>query len=272
MTITYIHKEFLKNINHLQIHDSLLVAISGGQDSACLIKLIQDYIYLINNRIEYIYIDHQCKKDSQKQAEHLINYIKQQQCCLSIYQIKSTPTSEIEARYMRYQLLLEHAIKNNFSTIITGHTQTDKIETFLQKLIRGTTLNGAVSLKNIRYINVNLQIIRPMIQIKRLDIHWFCRKFFLPIWSDSTNYLLSINRNRLRYELIPYLQQFHKINIEKQINKFIENCHIDNEYIKQNTTKLYLLIKHKTSIAMHTKLLNQQHISIQTRVIQFFFS
>ena len=270
---TNLHQTFLNNLNHLtRENESLLIAISGGQDSICLIKLIHDSITYTRDKIQYIYIDHQCKKDSKKQMQHLINYVEQREQKLSIYQVPYLPTSEVEARNIRYQLIIEHAIKHKCSIIITGHTETDKIETFLQKLIRGTSLNGSISLKTSRYITSNLRIIRPIITIKRIDTYWFCRKFLLPLWSDSTNYHLSINRNRLRHELIPYLQQFYKINIASQINQFIENCTVDNEYIKQSTTKLYLLIRHPKSIAINAILLNRQHLSLQIRMIKFFFS
>lgn len=269
--ITYLHKKFLKIISKIRQNDSLLIAISGGQDSICLIKMVQDCHYIINKKVEYIYIDHQCKKDSKKQIKHLINYLKHKSINLCIYQIQKVPLSELDARNMRYQLIVEHAIKYEFSIIFTAHTKTDQIETFLQKLIRGTSLNGAISLKHLRKISRNLTVIRPIIQAGRMETDWFCRKFLLPVWSDSTNYNFGINRNRLRYELIPYLQQYYKINIEKQVNQFINYCHLDNEYIKQNTTKLYLLTRNKSSMALNLQLLRKQHIAIQIRVIQFFF-
>lgn len=82
MTIN-ITKSFEKILNQIVKKynlNSLLIAISGGQDSICLIKLLEQFNKQKHfiKKIEYLYIDHQWKKDSKIQAEHLINYMKQQ--------------------------------------------------------------------------------------------------------------------------------------------------------------------------------------------------
>nr|YP_009295838.1 tRNA(Ile)-lysidine synthase [Schimmelmannia schousboei]AOM64773.1 tRNA(Ile)-lysidine synthase [Schimmelmannia schousboei] len=275
---TYLHIHFNKTIKKILNNNTLnmvLIAISGGQDSMCLIQLMEDFkknyqnIYSIN--IEYIYIDHQWKKDSKSQIQHLINFIKNKQSSISIYQIKYITASELTARYLRYKTLINHALKHKHMTILTAHSQTDKIETFFQQLMRGTSIDGATSLSNCRNIHKQLKIFRPLIDINRVDINWFCRKFYLPIWSDITNYDNNINRNRLRNEFIPYLRKYFMQNLEHQINTFLETCNIDNEYIKQNTIKLYLISRHKNNIALNYSLIKKQHIAIQARALQLFF-
>nr|YP_009296249.1 tRNA(Ile)-lysidine synthase [Sebdenia flabellata]AOM65184.1 tRNA(Ile)-lysidine synthase [Sebdenia flabellata] len=271
--ITYLHKQFNNIISQLKNIEFVLVAISGGQDSICLVKLIEDFntMYCSIKKIEYIYIDHQWRKDSKQQIKHLTNYIDQTPHNLSIYQIPKLTISELEARNLRYQIIIKHAIENHLSTIMTAHTQTDKIETFFQRLMRGASLNGTTSLNFKRQIHNNIQIIRPLIYIKRTDINWFCRKFFLPIWSDITNSYYNINRNRLRHELIPYLNQYFISSIEKHINKFIDESNINNDYIKQNAIKLYIISRHQTNIALNYLTIKPQHPAIQIRILQIFF-
>ena len=272
---TYIHQQFYNTLLSFKHINSILIAISGGQDSVCLIKLIEDFFNIYNNnliqKVEYIYIDHQWKKDSKYQIQHLINHLNEKYHNLSIYQIKKVAFTELEARHLRYQIIINHAKKHAFPTIMTAHTNTDKIETFFQKLIRGTSIDGATSLNAHRIISKDLQIIRPMIRITRMDISWFCRKFLLPTWSDKTNYQYNINRNRIRYELIPYLKQYYMLNVENNINHFIYSSSLDNDYIKQNTIKLYILSRHSLNIAIHYRLIQHQHLAIQTRALQIFF-
>nr|YP_009297989.1 tRNA(Ile)-lysidine synthase [Plocamium cartilagineum]AOM67927.1 tRNA(Ile)-lysidine synthase [Plocamium cartilagineum] len=271
---TYLHKIFnkymIKIINFKEIKP-ILIAISGGQDSLSLVKLIQDFQKNHSINIQYIYIDHQWKKDSKYQIKHLINYINSNQNKIFIYQIKKITFSELEARQIRYQILIKHALKNKINKILTAHTQTDQIETFLQQLIRGSTIDGSTSLTFYRKLNKDIALYRPLIRIKRIDIHWFCRKFCLPVWSDITNYNYKINRNKLRNELIPYLSHYYISNIEKNIYSFIQKSKIDNEYIKQNTIKLYLFSRHQKNIALNIKLIKKQHLSLQQRTLQIFF-
>nr|YP_010985840.1 tRNA(Ile)-lysidine synthase [Grateloupia asiatica]WOL36758.1 tRNA(Ile)-lysidine synthase [Grateloupia asiatica] len=270
---TYLHQKFNKQIRKIHHLGNILVAISGGQDSLCLIKLVQDFKKKENfsGIIEYIYIDHQWRKDSRKQIQHLVNYVHKQSARITIYEIKKIIYSELEARQLRYQIIIKHALSNSYLTILTAHTETDKIETFFQQLIRGTSLDGATSLRYYRQLKPNLQLVRPLIYIHRKDIHWFCRKFCLPIWSDNTNYQYNITRNRLRHELLPYLKQYFMLNIENNISKFINISDQDNEYMKQNAIKLYLISRHKTNIALNCLLIRKQHYAVQARTLEIFF-
>ena len=273
---TYLHKNFEYTLKYLTYNIqsknclSLLIAISGGQDSIYLIKIIE-YIKntkIIKVKIEYIYIDHQWKQDSKYQIKHIINYIKSYKNPLIIYQIKDLYYSETKIRKLRYQIIYNHAINHNQQYIITGHTLTDKIETFFQNLFRGTSIDGATSLTTHRILNKKIQIVRPLININRSEIQWFCRYFCLPIWSDISNYYYKIDRNRIRHELIPYIKNNFSKHLEHKINSFLRISSIENEYIKQNTIKIYIYSRHKEIIAINHIVINKQHIAIQQRIIQ----
>lgn len=273
---TYLHQKFYTNIKLLaknQTFTSATVSISGGQDSLCLIKLLEDLKKIYSNRliVNYVYIDHQWKTDSYQQIEHLINLIDNRYGKIHIYQMNNIVNSETEARKLRYQLLINHSIKYKQSIIMTAHTETDKTETFINQIIRGTGIDGATSLSNKRLLNNNIEIWRPLLNFTRIEVNWFCRKYYLPIWSDISNYSYNINRNRIRNELLPYFKQYFHQNAEKKINHFIKFSAIDNEYIKQNSIKLYLISRHKKSIAINYSLIKNQHISLIIRTLQIFF-
>nr|YP_009391183.1 tRNA Ile-lysidine synthetase [Dipterocladia arabiensis]ARW59327.1 tRNA Ile-lysidine synthetase [Dipterocladia arabiensis] len=250
---------------------SFLIAISGGQDSIFLIKLIETFrkYESIIQKIEYIYIDHQWKKESEKQVEYLINYLKPKKA-ISIYQIKKTTISENQSRIYRYHAIINHAIRYNYEAIITAHTNTDKIETFLQNVTRGTSLEGATSLNIQRKINKTVHIFRPLIYKNRHEIIFLCRKYLLPIWSDATNYNYNIKRNRIRNEIIPYLTKYINKKFENNLNHFIRNCYYDHEFIKQEIIKKYIKIKHTKYIALDYALIQYEHIVIKTKILQLF--
>nr|WCH56270.1 lysidine synthase [Hypnea sp.] len=273
---TYINQKFNQKFNRfLLTHrlNSILVAISGGQDSLCLIKLLEDFQKKNSKKltITYIYIDHQWRTDSYQQINHLINIIKKTNQKITIYQIDRPVHSEVQAREIRYKILIKHAIQYKDTHIITAHTQTDKTETCLQHIIRGTSINGITSFNEYRKFEKQIYIYRPLLEFTRTDINWLCRKLYLPIWSDITNYKYKISRNRLRYELIPYINKYLTSNIDKRINNFLEISFLENEYIKQNAIKLYLYSRHNTNIALNYELICSQHIALQMRVLQIFF-
>nr|YP_009397384.1 tRNA Ile-lysidine synthetase [Dasyclonium flaccidum]ARW66570.1 tRNA Ile-lysidine synthetase [Dasyclonium flaccidum] len=274
-----------KNFNNILINivdkrkkTSILTAISGGQDSICLIKLIENLkkkLILLGNEnkinIEYIYIDHQWKKDSTKQIQHIISYLKSLKQVIKIYQIKDLALSENSCRKYRYHTIIQHAIKYKQNIIITAHTETDKIETFFQNVLRGAGIEGVTSLRLARKLNKDIYIIRPLINIKRDNTYYLCKKHYLPIWSDITNYNYNIQRNRVRNELIPYLRQYFNNNVENNLKYLIKYYHYDNEYIKQNTIKFYISSIHEKFIAINYKKVNKQHFALQIRVIQLFY-
>ena len=269
---TFLYYKLYENIDKtIKDSESILIAVSGGQDSLCLINLFKDLLMKKDLRIEAIYIDHQWKKNSRQQIKHIINLIQKINIKLSICQIQSPTFSEMQARSLRYQLLVKHALQYKYKYIVTGHTENDKIETFLINLFKGTTLDGATSLNMIKFLNYNLYIIRPLLNLTRAEVLWFCRKLHLPIWSDITNYNYDIPRNRLRNELIPYLQQYFNSNIQKSLSAFLSITTAENEYLKENSIKLYIKIKHKQFVAFNLLILKKQHIALQIRTIKLFF-
>nr|YP_010471175.1 tRNA(Ile)-lysidine synthase [Synarthrophyton patena]UVF63004.1 tRNA(Ile)-lysidine synthase [Synarthrophyton patena] len=269
---TFLHKRFQKDaIKLLKKNTGSLIAISGGQDSLCLIKLINDCFKNKRYYFEAIYIDHQWQKDSYKHTKHIANILNKIFMPITIYQIKEPVFSEEKAREIRYKILIQHALKKHLRYILTGHNDNDKTETFIQNLIRGSSLDGITGLNNKKKITHKLSIIRPLLNFNREEIRWFCRKFCLPIWSDASNYNYKIQRNRLRYELIPYLQHYFNPKFHEAINSFLYLCKINNEYIKENSIKLYMKSQHSRLISLNLIILQKQHSSLQSRIIQIYF-
>ena len=162
-------------------------------------------------------------------------------------------------------------LKKKCQIIITGHNNNDKVETFLQNIIRGTSINGLTNLREYKKLDRNIAILRPLIDYSRNKITCLCRSFYLPVWSDITNYNFSIKRNRIRYELIPYLQNYFNPQIHKNLTQFLKFCQYEEEYIRENTLKLYIKITHRTILSLNLEKLYSQHIVLQQRVIKLFF-
>nr|WMP11776.1 tRNA(Ile)-lysidine synthase [Laurencia australis]WMP11987.1 tRNA(Ile)-lysidine synthase [Laurencia australis] len=252
-----------------------LIAISGGQDSIFLLNLIENFQDKYKEmqekeNISCIYIDHQWRQDSYEQTIHIINYIRSIKRKIYVYQLPNNLLSEKLCRIYRYHLFTKHAIKHSNKLIVTGHNETDKVETFLSNFFRGSGWQGITSLVIQSKINHNTYLLRPLLNLKRSQIYWACKKFYLPIWSDNTNYQYKFERNRTRYELIPYLKKYFNRNIESKINLVLKNCYRDNEYIRQSTIKLYLTIKHPLYIAINHNKLRKQNFAIQVKIIQLF--
>lgn len=248
---------------------SILVAISGGQDSIYLIQLFESFNYLYKlKKIEYIYIDHQWRIDSERQIKHIISYLKFLKKKIHIYQINHISLSENLARRYRYHIIISHAISNKKQAVFTAHTKTDKLETFLLNLTRGTSIEGATSLNLHQKLTHNLNLFRPLIFTYRTEITFFCKKWFLPLWSDITNYNYNVKRNRIRNEILPYIKKYLNNKYENNFLKFLKTSYYDNEYIKQKIIRLYLHLKSNYYIAINCCILKKEPFNVQIRILQ----
>nr|YP_009312833.1 tRNA Ile-lysidine synthetase [Helminthora furcellata]SCW21087.1 tRNA Ile-lysidine synthetase [Helminthora furcellata]SCW23947.1 tRNA Ile-lysidine synthetase [Helminthora furcellata] len=272
---SFLHKKLIHNLyQRLKIRNncSILLAISCGQDSLCLLKLFIDLAKTNNLHLAIVHIDHQWRQDTTINTQHMVNLIKNINLPSYLYQLHPRTYSEAEFRTMRYQIYLKTAQKYSFDIIATAHTSSDKTETCLMNMIQGGNIDTLNSLRWDRNIHKNINLIRPLLNFNRAEINWFCKYYALPIWFDYTNIYYQCKRNRIRHELIPYLKQYYQTDIEKQIELFLEKTSSDTDYLRQTTIKIYQSIKHPIYIAFNYKLLLQQHKSMQLRVLQLFFT
>jgi len=116
--------------NTIKPFQSILICISGGQDSVSLYYLFKQIQRFWNWRIGIIYCDHLIHTKSIFNAYTIQKLVKSSP--FEYYEIVSTKTlvSEVKARNWRYKKILKIAYHYGFSYIATGHTKNDRIETF----------------------------------------------------------------------------------------------------------------------------------------------
>nr|YP_009315492.1 tRNA Ile-lysidine synthetase [Liagora brachyclada]SCW24150.1 tRNA Ile-lysidine synthetase [Liagora brachyclada] len=270
---SFLHSKLLHNLTSkipIRNNNSILLAISCGQDSLCLLKLFIDLQHIFKIDLGVVHIDHQWRQDTTQNTEHMLHIVKKTQCPLYLYQLKPKQYSETEFRDMRYQIYINTATNYKYDVIATAHTLSDRTETCLMNLLKGSCVDQLNSLRWQRDLSPGIKLIRPLLNFTRTEINWFCKYYKLPIWFDYTNIYYSNNRNRIRHEIIPYLKQYYQIDIEKNINIFLDRSHCETEYLRQITIKIYFLIKHPNYVAFKYKSLLKQHKCIQIRVLHLF--
>nr|SCW22928.1 tRNA Ile-lysidine synthetase [Nemalion sp. H.1444] len=271
---SFSHTKFIQNLEQ-QIEfksiSSVLLAVSYGQDSLCLLKLFLDLRTTFQFKLGVIHIDHQWRNDTVNSTKHLINIIGKFDISSYIYQLNPYSYSEIEFRDLRYQICLDTAKAHSYHYVATAHTATDKAETCIRNLFHSRNFDGLNSLLWLRRVSMSVQILRPLLNFTRAEIKWFCHYYILPIWFDYTNIYYKNHRNRLRHEIIPYVKHYYDTNLETQISRLLDNTYLDSEYLRQSTLKTYLTIRHKSFIALNHTMLLQQHKALQGRVLHLFF-
>jgi len=213
-----LHKRLKQNKSLLPINSTLLLAISGGQDSMALLKLIIDLKRLYKWQVEIWHGDHQWHSKSEKIEKELKLWcINQQISFHSNKANKEEVANEEKARDWRYKNLLMKAkllSSNNINfpctRILTGHTATDRAETIIMNLARGTDLVGLSTLKEQRTLENNIDLARPLLIFNRNETLEICKEFNLPIWIDPSNENINLTRNKIRKEILPILNSIYK--------------------------------------------------------------
>jgi len=240
-----IYKKFESN---LVINNDFIVAVSGGPDSLALSFLAK--IFEIKNflNVKYFIVDHKLRKDSTLEAKYVRKLLKDYLIDLDILTWKGAkPKNNIQsiARDKRYELLINKAKKYQIKNILLGHHLDDVFENFFIRILRGSGLNGLISLdKEVKKNEVNL--IRPLINIDKKDLIYISKKVFGSYIKDPSNKDEKYKRVKVRN----FLKQLSMEGLDR--NKFfltIKNLKIANEnikfYIKKNLDENVTFIEKK---------------------------
>jgi len=209
---------------------SLLVALSGGQDSMALTGLLLDLRRLHHWSLQLWHGDHRWRPESSQQAREIAAWAGGQGLELQLASwewqatdLQSTdqqstdqqstnqqqPPSEASARAWRYAGLVECAQQRGCGHVVTGHTASDRAETLLLNLARGSDRRGLASLREQRPLAEGIQLVRPLLIFSREETARICQMLQLPIWLDSSNAELRYSRNRVRSAVLPVLEELH---------------------------------------------------------------
>lgn len=265
-------QETLRQRQLLPSHQPILVAVSGGQDSLCLIKLLVDLQPKWSWQIAIAHCDHRWSTD-EGIADRVRDVARMFDLPFHlIAATKAIPETEAAARQWRYQSLVDLATSAKISYVVTGHTKSDRAETLLYNLIRGSGTDGLRSLSWRRYLTPEIQLIRPLLNFSRAETLDFCQQFDLPIWEDAVNQNLKYARNRIRNELIPYLQTHFNPQVENSLAQTLEILQAEVEYLEDSAQQLLELAIAEEKTALNRYQLQNKPIAVQRRVIRQFLA
>ena len=230
-------KDTLQRNNLIPERCRILVALSGGAGSVCLLHTLLALKVELGITLYAAHVNHQLRGDEADRDEaFVINLCRQWDvpCFNRSFDVKEYAeekkmTLEEAGREVRYSffesLLQEHEI----DYVATAHHNDDNVETVVMRFMRGSGLHG---LSGIPLCN-NRRVIRPLLYVSREHIMEYIAQNQLSFVTDSTNADNFYHRNRIRLELIPHLEQLNP-NFKQTLCKNIQLYREADTFLQEN--------------------------------------
>lgn len=197
-------KQLIQTHQLWQANERILVAVSTGVDSMVLLDILEQ----LSVPIGVAYVNHCLREASHEEEAFLIAYCQDKQ--LPLYHTRwDTPVTtgmEAAARDFRYTFFKEVLAKENYDVLVTAHHSDDQIETILMKMVREGNFFSSRGIQLTQTFGKG-RLVRPLLETTKAEILAYSQTQQIPFFEDETNQSLTVQRNRLRHQVIPLLKK-----------------------------------------------------------------
>lgn len=236
-------RHYIEKHRLLRQGDRVLVAVSGGPDSLCLLHLLRGISSSLQLELVVAHLDHQIRPEAGEEAR----LVKDLATSWSLpftgasYNVPSMRSAaklseEEAARRARYRFLYQAARNHRATVIAVGHHRDDQAETVLLNLLRGTGPDGLAGMLPRRFLG-KIRLIRPLLVVSREEIECYCRDHGLRSFTDRSNLEEKYTRNRVRLELIPHLEKEYNPRLKESLARLAVMAAADRRYLRAAAEK-----------------------------------
>lgn len=264
----------IKTYNLIEENDKIVIGVSGGPDSICLLHVLYSLKEKIGFDIVVAHVNHMLREVADMETEYVQNFCKNLkiECfvkkadILDLAKTQKKGTEEV-GREVRYSFFDEVSKKTGANKIATAHNSNDRAETVILNILRGSGLSGLKGIEAIR----DKKYIRPLINIERQEIEKYCIENNLEPKYDESNKENIYTRNKVRNTVIPYIKKEFNPNIIKTINRLSSLATEENEYLQNITKQAFesLLIEKEKNIILDLHKFNSLDLVIKRRLILY---
>ena len=253
--------------NLLQDNDTIVLGLSGGPDSMCLLNIILS----LNKKLKIVcaHINHGLRKESLKEQEFITDYCQDKNLILetTTFAKKSNEEdyNEQELREKRYAYFADVINKYQAKYLFTAHHGDDLVETILMRISRGSNLRGYSGFQ-VKSKKRELTVIKPLIFMTKKEIEKYNQDNNIPYVIDQTNLEDEHTRNRYRHNILPFLKEENKdihlkyIKYSNELDKYV--TYVDKQ-VQKEINKRY---QNKT---LNLKGFSKLDNLIQTKIIEY---
>ena len=238
-------KAFINDNKLIQKCDKILVALSGGPDSICLLNILNSFKEEFDIEIAAAHINHMLRgEESIKDEEYSREMCKKLNIEFYSIQIDIDKISkeknishEMAGRDERYKFFRKISKEHGYNKVAVAHNANDQAETIIMNMMRGTGIEGLCGIRSKREDG----IIRPILCLSREEIEEYCDRNNLNPRIDKTNLENIYRRNKVRLDIIPYMKNNFNKDIIETINRMATLIQVDNDFLEKECNKYYKL-------------------------------
>ncbi|MCP4645459.1 MAG: tRNA lysidine(34) synthetase TilS [bacterium] len=226
----------------IQPDEKVLVAVSGGPDSVCLLHVLQ----VLGHSVEVAHFDHQTRDgESREDAAFVAAFCERHGivCHMGSAPVEeeaaaSSRSFEEHARMRRYEYLLTTATNLGCLVLATGHHADDQAETVLMRVLRGTSPQGLAGIPPQREES-GVRIVRPLLHCTRGAIERHLDENHIQSCEDRTNMDRDHVRNRIRHDLLPQLRREYNSGIAEALTRLADVQRVENDFLAAHTEAFF---------------------------------
>ena len=232
-------KQFIKQFHMIYPNDHIVVGLSGGADSVCLLYLLCQIKKEIPFTLSAIHIHHGLRKESDREAAFVKELCDTWKVPCRIekidvysYQKEHHTGIEESARILRYQIFEQEAVSQK--KIALAHHKNDQAETVLFQMFRGSGLRGLRGIQPVRDC-----YIRPLLCVTRSQIEEFLTKNEIFYVTDQSNFDTTYARNCIRHEILPIAEKEICTGVTEHICASAESVELALQYLDEEAERLF---------------------------------
>ena len=267
----------------------VIAGVSGGPDSLCLLHALNSIADMYDMILVPVHVNHMLRPEAYDESMHLSDICERMDLELRIYEASCKDVAdelgisvEEAGRQVRYQIfdevaaeLEESGIPAEKLVIALAHNADDQAETVLFRLLRGTGPHGLAGIPAARISEAGYLIVRPLLGIERKDIEAYIADNRLKPNIDRSNDENTYTRNKIRNELIPYLEKNYNPKIKNNLRRYAELAYMDDSLLRDIALNDYLdcveVSGEREEAVLDISRLKDNPLSINSRITGLIF-
>lgn len=222
--------------------DRVIVGVSGGADSVCLLDILIKIKGAIPITIYVVHVEHGIRgQESLEDAAFVEKLAKTKQLMYRRFSYdvlaeadKAGLGTEEMARVLRYQSFQTAQKEFHCNKIAVAHNKNDNVETLLLHLFRGSGLKGLSGIMPVRD-----NVIRPLLCVERSEIEDYLKQQEIAYRTDKTNFEEDYTRNKIRLNVLPYVKENINNQVVAHMDAASKMIYEAWEYLEEETDRIY---------------------------------